>query len=78
MARQRYYGEKFKPTKGAFGGTSKFNRRLNEEAKIKALIEEKNLEKTEKKKESLKTDTKVEDAKEVKTENDNDLENDGN
>ena len=40
MARQRYYGEKFKPTKGAFGGTSKYNRRLKEQAKLKAQIAE--------------------------------------
>jgi hypothetical protein len=78
MARQRYYGEKFKPTKGAFGGTSKFNRRLNEEAKTKALIEENLHKQTEKKKESSKSDKKVEDSKEAKTGNDNDLNEDGN
>ena len=83
MTGQRYYREKFKPTKGAFGGTSKYNRRLKEAAKVKAQvkaqIEEKNRKETEKKEESSKTDKKkVEDSKEVKTGNDNDLKKDGN
>ena len=64
MARQQYQREKFKPTKGAFGGTSKYNRRLKEQAKIKAevaLMEEKKkqeeakkVEKTAKKKPAVK------------------------
>ena len=78
MARP-FYRERYKPTKGAFGGTSKYNRRLKEESKVKAQIEEKNRKETEKKEESSKTDKKrAEDSKEVKTGNDNDLTEDGN
>ena len=81
MTTQRYHREKFKPTKGAFGGTSKYNRRLKEAAKIKALVEEKI--RKEEEKETSKTEKKtnkkkVEDSKEVKTGNDNDLKKDGN
>lgn len=81
MARQRYYGEKFKPTKGAFGGTSKYNRRLKEEAKIKAAVEEKIRKDKEKEASKTKKKTnkkKVDATKEVKVGNDNDLKQDGN
>ena len=50
MARQ-FYREKFKPTKGAFGGTSKYNRKLKLQAELKAQVAE--MER-EKKKEAAK------------------------
>lgn len=59
MARLRYYGEKFKPTKGAFGGMSKFNKKLKLQAELKDKLEKMEAEKsktTEKK--SKKTSTK--------------------
>ena len=40
MARQRYYGEKFKPTKGAFGNKSKFQKMLERQAELKKQIAE--------------------------------------
>lgn len=78
MARQRYYGEKFKPTKGAFGGTSKFNRRLKLEAELKAQIAEmeekkkqeeaKKVEKSTKKKPAEEKSAKKKDVVEDRTE----------
>ena len=72
MARQRYYGEKFKPTKGAFGGTSKYNRKLKMQAELKAQIAEmeekkkqeeaKKAEKPAKKKPTAKKSAKKKDA----------------
>ena len=40
MARQRYYGEKFKPTKGAFGGKSKYQKSLERQAELRKQIAE--------------------------------------
>ena len=40
MARQRYYGEKFKPTKGAFGNKSKFQKSLERQAELRKQIAE--------------------------------------
>ena len=40
MARQRYYGEKFKPTKGAFGNKSKYQKSLERQAELKKQIAE--------------------------------------
>lgn len=40
MARQRYYGEKFKPTKGAFGNKSKFQKSLERQAELRRKIAE--------------------------------------
>jgi hypothetical protein len=75
MARQRYYGEKFKPTKGAFGGTSKFNRRLKLEAELKAQIAEmeekkkqEEVEKSTKKKPATEKSAKKKDVVEDRTE----------
>ena len=78
MARQRYYGEKFKPTKGAFGGTSKFNRKLKLQAELKAQIagmeekkkqeEAKKAEKTAKKKPAKEKTAKKKDATDDRTE----------
>lgn len=75
MARQRYYGEKFKPTKGAFGGTSKFNRRLKLQEKIKAEIAEmeekkkqEEVEKSTKKKPAAEKSAKKKDVVEDRTE----------
>ena len=53
MARQ-FYREKFKPTKGAFGGTSKYNRKLKLQAELKAQIAE--MEDKEKQKEQKKVE----------------------
>jgi hypothetical protein len=58
MARQQYPGEKFKPTKGAFGGTSKYNRRLKEQAKLKAQIAE--MEEKKKQEEAKKAEKPAE------------------
>jgi len=78
MARQRYYGEKFKPTKGAFGGTSKYNRKLKLQAELKAQIaemeekkkqeEQKKAEKSTKKKPAAKKSAKKKDATDDRTE----------
>ena len=40
MARQRYYGEKFKPTKGAFGNKSKYQKSLERQAQLRKQIAE--------------------------------------
>jgi hypothetical protein len=64
MARQRYYGEKFKPTKGAFGGTSKFNRRLKLEAELKAQIAEMEEKKKQEEAKKVEKSTKKKPAKE--------------
>ena len=40
MARQRYYGEKFKPTKGAFGNKSKYQKSLERQAELRKQIAE--------------------------------------
>ena len=63
MARQRYYGEKFKPTKGAFGNKSKFQKSLERQAELRKQIaefEEKKKQKQEKTAEVAenKTETK--------------------
>lgn len=39
MARQRYYGEKFKPTRGAFGGTSNYNKKLKLQVELREQLE---------------------------------------
>jgi hypothetical protein len=80
MARQRYYGEKFKPTKGAFGNKSKFQKSLERQAELRKQIAEfekkqeeaKNSEATETKPETKKvtakkTETKKTEAKNVST-----------
>jgi hypothetical protein len=40
MAKLRYYGEKFKPTKGAFGNKSKFQRSLERQEQLKKQLAE--------------------------------------
>ena len=40
MARQRYYGEKFKPTKGAFGNKSKYQKSLERQVELRKQIAE--------------------------------------
>ena len=80
MARQRYYGEKFKPTKGAFGNKSKYQKSLERQAELRKQIAEfekkqeeaKKAEATEKKAETKKvtakkTETKKTEAKNVST-----------
>ena len=80
MAKQRYYGEKFKPTKGAFGNKSKFQKSLERQAELRKQIAEfekkqeeaKKAEATEKKAETKKvtakkTETKKTEAKNVST-----------
>ena len=66
MARQQYYGEKFKPTKGAFGGKSKYQKSLERTAELKKQIAE--LEE-KKKKDANKESTDAEADKKSKTEN---------
>ena len=59
MARLRYYGEKFKPTKGAFGGMSKFNKKLKLQAELKEKLEKMEAENSKTKEtKSKKTSTK--------------------
>ena len=80
MANQRYYGEKFKPTKGAFGNKSKFQKSLERQAELRKQIAEfekkqeeaKKAEATETKSETKKvtakkTQTKKTEAKNVST-----------
>ena len=69
MTRQRYYGEKFKPTKGVFGGTSKFNRKLKLQEKIKAQVAE--MEEAKKQKEQ-KVEKPVEEKSAKKKDADSD------
>ena len=40
MARQQYQGEKFKPTKGAFGNKSKYQKSLERQAELRKQIAE--------------------------------------
>jgi hypothetical protein len=63
MARLRYYGEKFKPTKGAFGGTSKFNKKLKLQAELKEKLEKMEAEKA-------KTDSEDSSTNQKKTDQD--------
>ena len=80
MANQRYYGEKFKPTKGAFGNKSKFQKSLERQVELRKQIAEfekkqeeaKKAEATETKSETKKvtakkTETKKTEAKNVST-----------
>ena len=46
MARQQYSIEKFKPTKGAFGGGSKFNQKLKLQASLREQLEKMELDKS--------------------------------
>ena len=56
MARQRYYGEKFKPTKGAFGNKSKFQKSLERQAELRKQIAE--FEEKQKQEEAKKSEKK--------------------
>ena len=79
MAKQRYYGEKFKPTKGAFGNKSKFQKSLERQAELRKQIAEfeekqkqekaKKAEATETKPESKKVTAKKKTTKKTKAEN---------
>ena len=79
MAKQRYYGEKFKPTKGAFGNKSKFQKSLERQAELRKQIAEfeqkqkqkeaKKTESTEKKPETKKVTAKKKPSKKTETEN---------
>ena len=62
MARQRYYGEKFKPTKGAFGNKSKYQKSLERQAELRKQIAEFE-EKQEQAKKAEVTETKPETKK---------------
>ena len=73
MARQRYYGEKFKPTKGAFGNKSKYQKSLERQAELRKQIAEfeaKQAENAKDAKEPKKTETakKAVNSKENKAE----------
>ena len=60
MARQRYYGEKFKPTKGAFGNKSKYQKSLERQAELRKQIAEfeaNQAENAKKSEETKKTET---------------------
>lgn len=63
MARLRYYGQKFVPTKGAFGNKSKYQKSLERQANLKKQIED--LENA--KSDALKTEV-VNDEKPTETE----------
>ena len=72
MAKQRYYGEKFKPTKGAFGNKSKFQKSLERQAELRKQIaefEEKQKQEEAKKADATekKSDTKKVTAKKTET-----------
>ena len=79
MANQRYYGEKFKPTKGAFGNKSKFQKSLERQAELRKQIAEfeekqkkdeaKKAKATEKKSETKKVTAKKTETKKTETEN---------
>ena len=77
MARQRYYGEKFKPTKGAFGNKSKFQKSLERQAELRKQIAEfekkqeeaKNSEATETKPETKKVTAKKTETKKTEEKN---------
>ena len=79
MANQRYYGEKFKPTKGAFGNKSKFQKSLERQAELRKQIAEfeekqkqaeaKKAEATENKSETKKVTAKKTETKKTETEN---------
>ena len=78
MANQRYYGEKFKPTKGAFGNKSKFQKSLERQAELRKQIAEfeekqkqaeaKKAEATENKSETKKVTAKKTETKKTETE----------
>ena len=57
MTNQRYYGEKFKPTQGAFGNKSKFQKSLERQAELRKQIAE---FEERKKQEDVKKDDAVE------------------
>ena len=77
MAKQRYYGEKFKPTKGAFGNKSKFQKSLERQAELRKQIAEfekkqeeaKKAEATEKKAETKKVTAKKTETKKTEEKN---------
>ena len=79
MANQRYYGEKFKPTKGAFGNKSKFQKSLERQAELRKQIAEfekkqeatkkEKSEATEKKSETKKVTAKKTETKKTETKN---------
>jgi hypothetical protein len=79
MANQRYYGEKFKPTKGAFGNKSKFQKSLERQAELRKQIAEfekkqeattkEKAEATENKSETKKVTAKKTETKKTETEN---------
>ena len=63
MAKQRYYGEKFKPTKGAFGNKSKFQKSLERQAEIRKQIAE--FEKKQEEAKKSESDENKSDTKKV-------------
>ena len=72
MGNQRYYGEKFKPTQGAFGNKSKFQKSLERQAELRKQIaefEEKQKQAEAKKSEATETkpETKKVTAKKTQT-----------
>ena len=73
MARQRYYGEKFKPTKGAFGNKSKYQKSLERQAELRKQIAEfeAKKEESEKAKSADKTETKSSKKKSEKANQEN-------
>jgi hypothetical protein len=67
MARQRYYGEKFKATKGAFGNKSKYQKSLERQAELRKQIAEFEAKKEESEK-TKNADTTNKKSSEKKTE----------
>lgn len=70
MAKQRYYGEKFKPTKGAFGNKSKFQKSLERQVELRKQIaefEKKQEEAKNAKADDTKSETKKVTAKKTET-----------
>ena len=70
MANQRYYGEKFKPTKGAFGNKSKFQKSLERQVELRKQIaefEKKQEEAKNAKADDTKSETKKVTAKKTET-----------
>ena len=67
MANQRYYGEKFKPTNGAFGNKSKYQKSLEQRADLRKQIAEFEKKQEATKKEKAEAEEKKSETKTVTT-----------
>lgn len=67
MAKQRYYGEKFKATKGAFGNKSKYLKSLEQQAELRKQIAEFEAKKEKANATKQNSETKKVTAKETET-----------